>query len=197
LTPLLDHDTAARSVFYVVLGLWVLSEWSISLRSYANRRGSRLRRRSLLPVVVFVYAGLFAGFAWAARVRAATIGEGRWPLFVAGLVLMGAGIAVRQWAVAVLGRSFTIDVRVRAGQTVVDNGPYRWVRHPSYTGLIATFVGIGLALGNWAALAALAILPTVGLLIRIHDEERVLLGELGEPYRRFASDRARLFPGVW
>jgi hypothetical protein len=68
---------------------------------------------------------------------------------------------------------------------------------PVVHGADRDLVGIGLALGNWAALAALAILPTVGLLIRIHDEERLLLEELGEPYRRFASDRARLFPGVW
>ena len=57
------------------------------------------------------------------------------------LVLMCAGIAIRQWSVALLGEFFTIDVRVHRDQTVVERGPYRWVRHPSYTGLIMTFVG--------------------------------------------------------
>jgi len=113
------------------------------------------------------------------------------------LVLMCAGIAFRQWAVAVLGPFFTVDVRVQRGQTVVDRGPYRWVRHPSYTGLIAIFVGLGLALDNWAALAVLAVVPTVGLLVRIRFEERALLEGLGEQYRRFAAGRRRLFPGVW
>jgi protein-S-isoprenylcysteine O-methyltransferase Ste14 len=121
----------------------------------------------------------------------------RWPLFVAGLVVMCAGIAVRQWAVATLGRFFTIDVRVQSGQTVVESGPYRWVRHPAYTGLILTFLGLGLALGNWASLLAAFLVPTAGLVYRIHVEEHALLEALGEPYRRFAEGRARLVPGVW
>jgi len=97
----------------------------------------------------------------------------------------------------VLGRFFTVDVRVHEGQTVVERGPYRWLRHPSYTGLIVTFLGLGLALDNWVALAVLAVLPTAGLVYRIHFEERALLDCLGEPYRRFAAGRPRLFPGVW
>jgi protein-S-isoprenylcysteine O-methyltransferase Ste14 len=63
--------------------------------------------------------------------------------------------------------------------------------------LILTFLGLGLALGNWASLAVLAVLPTAGLVYRIHFEERALLDKLGEPYRRFATSRSRLFPGVW
>jgi protein-S-isoprenylcysteine O-methyltransferase Ste14 len=118
-------------------------------------------------------------------------------VFVTGLVVMCVGIALRQWAVALLGAYFTVDVRVHPGQTVVERGPYRWVRHPSYAGLILTFIGLGLALGNWAALAVLAVVPTVGLVVRIKTEERALFEGLGEPYRRFAATRPRLFPGVW
>jgi protein-S-isoprenylcysteine O-methyltransferase Ste14 len=117
--------------------------------------------------------------------------------FVVGLMLMIAGIAIRQWAVAVLGQFFTVDIRVTPGQNVVERGPYRWVRHPSYSGMIVTFVGMGLALGNWAALAVLTLVPTAGLVVRIHFEERALLDGLGEPYRHFAASRPRLFPGVW
>lgn len=87
----------------------------------------------------------------------------RWPLLIASLVLMVAGIAFRQWAVFVLGRFFTVDARVPDHQTVVERGPYRWVRHPAYTGLVLTFVGIGLALENWAALALLIVVPIAAL----------------------------------
>lgn len=71
------------------------------------------------------------------------------------------------------------------------------MRHPSYAGMIMTFVGIVLALGNWAALAVLAVVPTAGLVLRIRFEERALLDGLGEPYRRFAACRPRLVPGLW
>jgi protein-S-isoprenylcysteine O-methyltransferase Ste14 len=195
--PLPFSQPGARIAFDVVLGVWVLGEWWIRLRSQLNRRGSRLDRGSLLVVVAFVGAGLGGGFTLAGRVQAAAIAEGRWLFFVVGLVLMSAGIAIRQWAVAVLGRFFTIDIRVHPDQTVVERGPYRWVRHPAYSGLIVTFVGIGLALGNWAALAVVALVPAAGLVVRIRFEERALLAALGEPYRRFAASRARLFPGVW
>jgi protein-S-isoprenylcysteine O-methyltransferase Ste14 len=122
---------------------------------------------------------------------------GRRPLFGLGLTLMAAGIVIRHWAVFSLGRFFTSDVRVHDDQTVVTRGPYRWLRHPSYFGLILFFVGLGLSLGDWASLLWLAVVPTVGLVVRINSEERALVDALGEPYRRFARTRRRLLPGVW
>ncbi|MGH3673238.1 MAG: methyltransferase family protein [Pseudonocardiaceae bacterium] len=81
---------------------------------------------------------------------------------------------------------------------MVDTGPDRWVRHPSYTGALATIVGTGLALGNWVTVAVLTVAPTAALLFRIRVEEAALLAGLGEPYRRYtAAVRARLIPGVW
>jgi protein-S-isoprenylcysteine O-methyltransferase Ste14 len=144
-----------------------------------------------------VGAGVVGALVVADHAPGVAISPGRWPVFVVGLVLMWAGIVVRQWAISVLGRFFTVDVRVQSGQVVVDRGPYRWVRHPSYTGMIVTFVGVGLALGNWLSLALLLVVPTAGLIVRIHVEERTLTEALGEPYRRFAAGRPRLFPGVW
>jgi protein-S-isoprenylcysteine O-methyltransferase Ste14 len=197
MAPLPYSQGGARVVFYAVLGIWVVLEWWLRFRSHLNRRGAPLDRSNVLVVVVFVAAGLGGAFVLAGDVPSASIHDGRWAIFVAGVVLMCVGIALRQWAVAVLGRFFTIDVRVQPGQTVVDRGPYRWVRHPSYTGMIVTFLGVGLALGNWLALAAAVIVPTIGLVLRIRSEERALLSGLGEPYRRYATGRPRLFPGLW
>jgi protein-S-isoprenylcysteine O-methyltransferase Ste14 len=187
----------AQVAFFAVLAIFVLGEWRISVRSGRNRYGARSDRGTLLVVVLAVYAGVGGGFAFAANVQSAAIRDARWPLFVVGVLLMAAGIVLRQWSVALLGRYFTTDVRLHEGQTVVDTGPYRWLRHPSYTGMLLTFLGIGLALGNWASVLALVVLPTIGLVVRIRFEERVLLEGLGEPYRRFAESRARLIPGVW
>jgi protein-S-isoprenylcysteine O-methyltransferase Ste14 len=185
-----------RLAFNIAVGVWVLSEWGIRLRSHFHREGSRLDHGSMLVVVASIVAGLLGALALARTMHGADLPDALW-LLVAGLVLMGAGIAFRQWAVVVLGRFFTVDVRVQPGQTVVERGPYRWLRHPSYTGLIATFLGLGLVLDNWAALAVLAVVPTAGLVYRVHFEERALIEGLGEPYRRFAASRPRLFPGVW
>jgi protein-S-isoprenylcysteine O-methyltransferase Ste14 len=197
LSTLPFDQPGTRIAFDVVVGAFVLSELWIRLRSERNREGSRVDRTSLLVVQATAIGGVGGAVLLAKRLPGAALAGARWPLFVSGLVLMCVGIAIRQWAVATLGRFFTIDVRVQPSQTVVDRGPYRWVRHPAYTGLILTFLGFGLALGNWASLAVAFLVPTAGLVYRIHVEERALLEGLGEPYRRFAEGRARVVPGVW
>jgi protein-S-isoprenylcysteine O-methyltransferase Ste14 len=195
--PLPNANPAAGIAFYALLAIFGVLEQRIRLRSWLNRQGSREDRGSLLVVIVCVSAGLVGGLFAAADVQWAAIPVARWPIFIVGLVLMCAGIVIRQWAIVLLGNFFTVDVRVHPGQLVIDRGPYAWVRHPSYTGMIMTFVGVGLALGNVAALAALVVLPTVGLVFRIRSEERALLAGLGEPYRQFSATRARLVPGLW
>lgn len=197
MAPLPYTHSGARIAFYAVLVAFLLLEWRVRLRSRLNPSGSGSDRGSLAVVFLTVGAGMAGGFALAGGAHGAAIRAARWPLFAIGLVLMVGGIALRQWAVALLGRFFTTDVRVHSDQTVIEAGPYRWVRHPSYTGLLITLVGIGLALGNWAALVALVVLPTAGVVIRIRVEERALLDGLGEPYRRFAATRAHLVPRVW
>ena len=182
--------------FWTLFGLFVLSEYAMRIRTRANRVGKAAERWSLAVVVVTIGGGLFAAIRLA-RWHETEVVAARWVLFGLGLALMVTGAVVRQWAVFTLGRFFTVEVRVQPNQTVVDRGPYRWVRHPSYTGMILFLVGVGLALTNWASLIVLAVAPTIGLLVRIRSEERVLLAALGEPYRRYAAQRRRLFPGVW
>lgn len=197
MAPLPYTDAGARVVFYALLVAFVALELRTRVRSRFNLEGSGADRWSFAFIGLTFTAGLVGGFALAVNVHGAAFREARWPIFVAGVVLMAAGIVIRQWAVALLGRYFTTDVRVHAGQAVIDAGPYRWVRHPSYTGLLMTLVGIGIALGNWAGLLVLIVLPAVGIVYRIRVEERALLDGIGEPYRRFAATRARLIPHLW
>jgi protein-S-isoprenylcysteine O-methyltransferase Ste14 len=190
------EQSGANMAFWTLFGLFAVGEYAMRFRSRFNRGGKRAERWSLLVVVAAVVGGILGGLQLA-HWHAASIGAARWPLFVVGLALMATGVLVRQWAIFVLGRFFTVDVRVHPNQTVVDRGPYRWVRHPSYSGLVLFFVGVGLAVSNWASLIVLALVPTAGLLVRIHSEERALIAGLGEEYRRYAATRRRLFPGIW
>jgi protein-S-isoprenylcysteine O-methyltransferase Ste14 len=190
------EQSGANIAFWTLFGLFALGEYVMRFRSGFNRGGKRAERWSLLVVVAAVVGGMLGGLQLA-HWQAASIGAARWPLFVVGLALMAIGVLVRQWAILVLGRFFTVDVRVHPNQTVVDRGPYRWVRHPSYSGLVLFFAGVGLAVSNWASLIVLALVPTAGLLVRIHSEERALIAGLGEQYRRYAATRRRLFPGIW
>lgn len=191
------RQSGADIAFWVMLGLFAVGEYAMQFRSLGavirGRGGRRAERWSLVVVLVTVVGG-FVGGIKLAQGHTGQVGVGAWPLFVVGLVLMAVGIGIRWWAIIVLGRFFTPDVRVRSDQAVVDRGPYQWVRHPSYSGLIVVFVGLGLALGNWLSLALLVVVPGIGLAVRIKAEERALLASLGEPYRQFCASRPRLFP---
>jgi protein-S-isoprenylcysteine O-methyltransferase Ste14 len=114
-----------------------------------------------------------------------------------GVVAIWLGLAVRSWAVLTLGGSFSTFVQVDADQTVVRRGPYRWVRHPSSTGLLLITLGFGLHADNWLSLAVCAIVPALGLLPRMAIEEAELTRVLGEPYGDYQRTTRRLIPGLW
>lgn len=196
MTPPPYQQPGSEIAFWALFGLFAAGEYLMRTRSRLNRSGVRSERWTLLVVVVTVVGGILGGLGLAS-LGAAEITALRWPLFLAGLALMAGGVALRQWSILVLGRFFTADVRIHADQEVVERGPYRWVRHPAYSGMIIFFVGLGLALSNWASLGVLALVPTAGLVVRIRAEERSLLAALGDRYRLFAATRRHLFPGVW
>jgi protein-S-isoprenylcysteine O-methyltransferase Ste14 len=107
---------------------------------------------------------------------------------------MFVGIALRQYSMAVLGKYFTFDVAVSSGHAVIETGPYRYIRHPSYTGALLTLLGFGLALGNWAGLAAALCCMAFAYTYRITVEEAALTTALGEPYKQYVSRTWRLVP---
>jgi protein-S-isoprenylcysteine O-methyltransferase Ste14 len=118
----------------------------------------------------------------------------RTSVFFIGITLMLAGLAFRFYAMWVLGRFFTYDVAVQADQTIVEAGPYRYIRHPSYTGALITLVGLGLALGNWAALLTILACMGIAYAYRITVEEAALVAALGEPYKQYMRRTQRLVP---
>ena len=119
------------------------------------------------------------------------------PTSIVGMVLMGLGLVVRTWAVVHLGRFFTVNVAVAADQRIIDTGPYRSVRHPSYTGVLLLALGVGLCFGNVASFLVIVI-PMIALLLkRMRVEEEVLAAALGKAYRDYMGRTKRLIPGVY
>ena len=104
------------------------------------------------------------------------------------------GVLVRQWAIAVLGRFFSLTVRVAEGHPVVERGPYRLVRHPSYTGVLITFIGLGMAVQSWGGLLVLLAAFGFSYGYRIRVEEKALISELGQDYVSYMKRTKRLIP---
>ena len=121
-----------------------------------------------------------------------------WPGFAVllGMVLLIAGAVLRRVCFNALGKSFTGTVIVVSDQAVVQHGPYRYVRHPSYTAAFLMFIGIGLALCSWISLAILFCAHCYLYGRRIVVEERALLDTLGAPYREYMSRTRRFIPFV-
>ena len=90
-----------------------------------------------------------------------------------------------------------MTVEVDPAQVVVDRGPYRFVRHPSYVGLLLLPIGLAVIEGDGLSLAVGVLLPSAVVCWRIHVEENELLQVLGEPYRAYVRRSHRLIPGVW
>ena len=188
--------TTAASIFFVVYALWLLSELVIGgIIPRSRRHGTPIRyedRSSRLLISLSMFLSLMIAFLFAAF-GIASLPSGA---FYLGIGLMIAGILVRQWSIAVLGRYFSRTVGVQEGQAVVDRGPYRLVRHPAYTGSLLTMVGLGFVLQSWGAVLVLIAFFGVAFGYRIHVEEAVLTSKLGDEYVAYAKKTKRLIPYV-
>ena len=194
LVPYVQQSDAARVVFNVSVGAFVVGEISQALRV---RRDST---RTDLGAEVLFRAMFFAGVLLFPTGRAvapgAKIGGGVW-IFFLGALIGWLGLLLRWWSFLTLGKYFTVVLRTSEDQSVVDRGPYRVLRHPSYTGLLLAFIGCGLMYGNWLSAICSVVIVLAALTYRIRIEERSLNAALGERYRDFASRRARLLPFLW
>jgi protein-S-isoprenylcysteine O-methyltransferase Ste14 len=179
--------------FWIVFYVWIGSEMFLGwkLRPTAGAVDSDAGSKWML--IGSIWLGVALGFGLAVLAPNAAFSSNRRFLLYLGLGLMLAGLALRWYSIRVLGRWFTYTVVTRADQRVVEAGPYRWVRHPSYTGALLTVLGVLVCLTNPLAFLGL-IPPLVGYAYRIRVEERSLLRTLGDPYRAYMRRTKRLIP---
>lgn len=184
-------------VLWVSYCAWWLMEMWVMSRDRRRFSGRTVDRGSFYGFLVAIPLGLIIAFNAAFRHPEWRIAALQPALSWAGVALMWAGMAFRLWAVLTLGAFFRTSVVLQDGHRLVTAGPYRWLRHPAYTGTILTMVGFGLVLGNRVSLAAMAVLPTLAIAWRIRVEERALHEQFGEAYRDFRKSRSAVAPGLW
>lgn len=184
-------------VLYAVMFVCFAPEWVGSFLQRPEKSAVKRDRGSHIVLVVAVVVGTVAGFFCVNAFPGATIAWRQSPVFWLGIVLLLCGLAFRWYAIRVLGRFFTRDVATRVGQTVVETGPYRLIRHPSYSGALLMFLGTGLAMTNWASLLVIFLGVAVGYGYRVHVEEQALCADLGEPYRDYMRRTRRFVPYLW
>jgi protein-S-isoprenylcysteine O-methyltransferase len=153
-------------------------------------------RGTLRLVWMLIGCGCLVGFLLAPKVSFLSWPDSLAIVLLADLLLV-AGIGLRIWSVVHLGRFFTVDVAIQEGQRVIQSGPYRYVRHPSYAGSILALVGLACLTFNWLGFVVIIGCSLVAYTLRISVEEKVLYQNLGEEYREYAERTKRLIPGFF
>jgi protein-S-isoprenylcysteine O-methyltransferase len=108
-----------------------------------------------------------------------------------------SSVALRAWSIVVLGRHFTVDVAIHRDHELIASGPYRVLRHPSYTGVVGIVAALGFLNGNVVSLALATVGVTVALVHRIRVEERALASAFGDAWTKHCERTWRLVPFVW
>jgi protein-S-isoprenylcysteine O-methyltransferase Ste14 len=205
LLPLIYTNPAAAGVFLVACLIWGVPEMiGMSRRgaSVSRKAATVQDRGSLVVLLVLQWVGLGLNFALAwllpsASLTSAAIPGQQTALFLLGVLFILLGVALRWYAIWTLGRYFTRDVAVSSDQPVVQDGPYRLVRHPAYSGTLLTMLGVGLAVTNWASLISLLVCVLLGYAYRVRIEEQALMRTIGQPYIDYMRHTKRFIPLVF
>jgi protein-S-isoprenylcysteine O-methyltransferase len=179
------------------LGLFYgLSEIVISSVLRSKTESSRTDKGSLRLIWIVINLSMFSGILAAVYFPAAHWARGP-ALYWTGFTIFVLGIALRWYSIAYLGRFFTVDVAVASDQTVIDTGPYRFIRHPSYTGSLAAFLGLALCVENIISIALILIPIGAVFLHRMRIEESALQAGLGDSYKNYMRRTKRLVPFIY
>ena len=196
-------DLAAYHTAPIVVGIlfaaaWVACEYyarRATWRQGAARKPPSTMDRGTYPAIALSLA-IGIGFATVAFLAGFGGYLPEWTLVVGALV-MSVGLAVRVWALTTLGKFFTMPITLRADHELVRGGPYRWIRHPAYTGGFLTAVGLPIILGTWTGFAVTLAACLTAYVYRIRIEEAVLVSRFGDLYREYSTTTWRMLPGLY
>lgn len=193
---LLVSEGVRLSVLLANCLIWRVIETSVDIRTHKRLRAGirRQDKGSYVVLLCLIVCGLLFGVLLAVKLPATAIPYASVFLFWLGMLLMDAGIALRLYAIHVLGVFFTTTVTIASEQKVIETGPYRLIRHPSYAGFLLILLGFGLSLTNWLSLLVIMGCALPGFGYRIQVEEQALKAHLGRHYEEYMQHTKRLIP---
>ncbi len=198
--PLIYTNTAATFLFMAACLIWLIPEMVGMFRQMARvsrKAVAVLDRGSLVILIGLQWVGIALNFSLAWLFPSLTFPMHRTIIFLIGIIFILLGVALRWFAIWTLGHYFTRDIAVSLDQQVVQNGPYRFIRHPAYSGTFLTMLGVGLAMTNWASLISLLFCVFLGHFYRVRIEEETLIHVIGQPYIEYIRRTKRFIPFVF
>ena len=168
----------------MIAGLWMLmgAYWLVSAmgRKRAEKREAPAARLVHVALMAFAFLLLYSADPRFGPLDARFLPEQRW-LEALGVALTAAGVGFAIWARRHLGKNWSSEVTIREDHKLIRTGPYARVRHPIYTGMLAGLVGTVIAIGEWRAVAGLAI-AMFGFFIKARREEGFLARQFGAAF---------------
>jgi len=184
-------------VFWPVYA-WVFApEFRLMRQARVTALGPAEDRGSVRVLVLAFALASTAAWVIAFLVPSATIVSFRLAVYLLGVVAIFAGGLLRRSCFRTLGHFFTGAITIQPDHRVIDCGPYRFVRHPSYSAALLLLAGIGLTLTNWLSIIVCLVVGLAAYTYRAHIEEQALLSALGTPYAQFMATRKRFIPYVY
>ena len=180
----------------IVVAIFPVSEIALSIVKRSRIRVAQSLDRGTLRLL---WLAIVVGIVLAIGAEWLPMGRFPWAPRATGflaLVLVLIGLFVRWTAILTLGRFFTVDVAVHSDHALVESGLYRFVRHPSYTGLLVAFLGVGVLFANWISMLGLLVPITLAVLNRVSKEELALVETLGPEYEAYRERTKRFIPGL-
>ena len=187
-------------VFVVVMICWFVFAGVFLLRKKPPSPPDQKRDRGSLIGVAL--QGMSYAIVWGVHRPAFTpIVSGNRPVaIVAGVLAIVAAIG-SVWlimrAVNTLGKEWSLTARLVEGHKLATSGPYAYVRHPIYTGMLGMLVATGLALSHLIALLAALLIFFIGTIIRVRSEDRLLREAFGEQFENYAQRVPAIVPGLY
>jgi len=118
-------------------------------------------------------------------------------LTIIGFILLMIGICFRVWSINVLGKNFTATVKITKEHELIKNGPYKFIRHPSYLGAFIAIIGCPVFLNDTYTIFISSIAMIIAYYFRITVEEKTLSNHFGKFYEDYKKDTYRLVPLIW
>lgn len=189
-------NTLIAGLWAVWLSVWTGAAFFVKRTQRRERLGPTLLER--LPILIGFF--LFLLPYWLPRRMPPALIHRFFPespgLAIVALVLVFAGVVFSIWARLHLGRNWSGEVMVKVGHTLITSGPYRWVRHPIYSGMGLALIGTALASGTLSGLLGLAFI-LFAFLVRVRQEEALMRQTFPADYPAYSRHTARLIPGIY
>lgn len=189
----------SQTIWRIAMIPWVAfaAYWAVSaLRVKRTKsREKSLDRLITLVVVIAAYNFLFSQWVRIGPLQRRFLPADPWIAY-AGIALSSLGAGISIWARYSIGEYWSARVTLKEGHQLIRSGPYAYVRHPIYTGMLIASIGTALVAGEWRGVLA------VVLLLAAHSrkamrEESMLTREFGEAYRAYRQSTGFLFPRLW